>query len=301
MGAWRAPAGWGRRVTALGRRALHEHLEDHGPQLAAAISYHALFSLFPLAILLTAVLGLVLRDDGLRDDLIRSITGELPLDAEGRRRIADLVEGVAQRQHALGLLGLAGLLWAGSGVMGALRLAMSLAWDAEPRPFVRGKLFDLAMMLVAGVLALASLGATIALRIAPSLGSHVDAAAGVLAPMVLSAVTFTLMYRFLPAAAIRLRDVWPGVLVATAGFEGLKWALAAYLSAFGRYDVVYGSLGAVVALMLFIYLSATIAIFGAEVASEWMRRRGATARPAGRARSGCPPGPPEGSGVPRDR
>jgi uncharacterized BrkB/YihY/UPF0761 family membrane protein len=179
-------------------RSAREHMEDHGPQLAAAISYYVLFSLFPLAILTVAVLGLVVRDSGLRDEFIGSIVDRLPLTESGQRDVQDLVTSVAGGQSGLGLLGVLGLLWTASGVMGTVRVALSVAWDTAPRPLLRGKLFDLAMVLCAGLLGLLSLGLTIAACVAtgiPGSGPLLE----VLAPIGLTALVFMLLYRFVPA------------------------------------------------------------------------------------------------------
>ena len=67
------------------------------------------------------------------------------------------------------------------------------------------------------------------------------------------------------------RHVWPGALVAAVGFEFVKNAFAIYLATFGNYDAVYGSLGAVTAFLFFVFLSANIMLFGAELAAEWPR------------------------------
>ncbi len=267
---------------ALAIRAVKGHLDDHGPQFAAAISYYVLFSLFPLAILLVAVAGLVLRDDSVRDALVDTIVANVPLSEDGAGDVEAILENVASGASGVGVLGLIGLAWSASGLMGTIRVALSVVWGAEPRPFVRGKLIDFAMLVAAGVLVLLSLGLTVAARVVADVSEPVadalarigwgpntiEVALGFLAPFLLSLVTFGLAYRLIPSATTTLRSIWPGILVAAVGFEGAKHLFALYLENFGRYEAVYGSIGAIVALQTWLYLSAYVFVFGAELNSE---------------------------------
>lgn len=250
--------------------------------MAAAISFHVLFSLFPLAILLVAVLGLVLRDESLRQQVVDFLLRRVPLSPRGRSDLERLITGVTGGSSALGLLGLLGLAWSASGMMAALRAALNAAWGLEGgRSFVRGKLLDLGLMAALGLLFLLSLGLTVAVRvgreIAGSLGSFGSGAAlvvfalGLLLPLCLSFLSFLFVYTIVPAARPRAREVWPAALLAAVGLELLTNGFAFYLAYFGSYNAVYGSLGAVVAFLFFVFLAANLLIFGAELASE--RRR----------------------------
>ena len=79
------------------------------------------------------------------------------------------------------------------------------------------------------------------------------------------------VYKLIPDVRTRFRHVWTGALLAALLFELIKNGFALYLRYFGNYDAVYGSLGAVIAFLFFIYLSSIILLLGAEVASEWPR------------------------------
>ena len=89
--------------------------------------------------------------------------------------------------------------------------------------------------------------------------------------------TFGFLYRFVPAVPTRMGGIWPGALAAAAGFEALQHGFSVYLAFFGHCNKVYGSLGAVIAVMFFVYLASIVFLFGAEIASEYPRLRdGAT-------------------------
>ena len=79
------------------------------------------------------------------------------------------------------------------------------------------------------------------------------------------------LFKFVPSVKTRFRSIWPGALLAAVLFEGVKNGFAIYLRYAGNYDVVYGSIGTVVAFLFFVYVSANIMLLGAEMAAEWPR------------------------------
>jgi uncharacterized BrkB/YihY/UPF0761 family membrane protein len=80
---------------------------------------------------------------------------------------------------------------------------------------------------------------------------------------------FTVLYTTLPVNRPRIRDVWPAIVFATIGFELVKWGFSVYLDNFSNYSAIYGSIGAVVAFMVFIYIAAIVFLFGTEMAALW--------------------------------
>ncbi|HJP41520.1 MAG TPA: YihY/virulence factor BrkB family protein [Dehalococcoidia bacterium] len=271
----------------LVRQTIREFLGDQCPQLAASISYYILFSIFPLALLFITVAGLVLANDSVRADLVNSVLDALPLsEAEGREDVEGAIDSLTAAVSIVGVISVLGLVWSGSSVMGALRRALNQVWDTDyKRPFLRGKLLDIGMMATLGVLFGASLGVTIFLQIARrvseatsdilgpfSSGTSLGVEFAALAvPLLLSFVTFMMVYRVVPGVRTQFSSVWPGALLAAVLFEILKNGFAVYLRYFGNYDAVYGSLGTVIAFLFFVYLNANILLLGAEMAAEWPR------------------------------
>ncbi len=288
-----------RFLLTLSRRSVEEFFADSCTQMAAAISYYVLFSLFPLLIFLVGVLGLFLQDSQLQRDIIDAVLDFIPLsEDEGRGEVTEAVEGVAGvGSGALGLFGLVGMAWSGSNMFGIIRRSINTAYDLEyQRPLVQQKLLDLAMVAGMGAFFLVSIGATGFLRVVrqrsediPYLGDAAEQAGfawdvtSFLIPLALSFLAFTFLYWVVPATKVRVRDVWLGALVAAFLFEVTKVGFSIYLENFSNYDLVYGSLGAVAAFLFWVYLAANILLLGAEVASEYPRvLRGdyAEARPA---------------------
>jgi membrane protein len=274
-----------RLVPQVAKNAVAEFSDDHCAQYASSIAYHVLFSIFPLAIVLAAVFGLVVQATGTRADVVDSIAGYVPLSSSGDQTFRNLLEGATGGLSALGLLGLVGVFYAASGMMGSIRLALNQAWDVDDyRPFLKGKLVDVSLVLAAAGLGLLSVGLTVAVRVVGDAagsvpgGSWVRFVLAVLVPFVTSTAVVLFLYRVVPAASVRLADALPGAVSTSVVFVLLENLFALYVQHFTNYNAVYGSLGAIIAFMFFVYLCSLAFLLGAEVASEWPRVRAQLAR-----------------------
>ncbi len=268
-GAFGRLAAVGVRLVRALARAVSAFGRHRGSQFAAAIAYHVLFSLFPLSIVLVSILGLVLQDDEARREVTDWLLDRLPLSDAAGIDLERAVAGIASPLSLAGLAALAGLIWSASGMMGAIRSALDAVWHEGPRrPAGRAKLFDLTLVAVVGVLVLASIGLTVLLRVVTDV-----AVAGELSrlvvPLALTFATFALCYRYIPSASPGFRAVWVGALVGAVGFEAAKTAFSIYLANVSRFNLIYGSIGAVLAFLFFVYLSAFTFLLGAEVAAAW--------------------------------
>ncbi|MCA9823211.1 MAG: YihY/virulence factor BrkB family protein, partial [Dehalococcoidia bacterium] len=156
-------------------KTVQEFLNDNCTQMAAAISYYVLFSLVPIIVLALGITGLVLRDTNLQQDVVDFLQEYLPLNSQADEVLATQVERAAGFGGALGLFGLAGMLWAGSGMFAVIRRSLDRAFDLEGRrPFIRQKLVDFTMMAVLGTLFLASITATGTLRAVRAYANDLD-------------------------------------------------------------------------------------------------------------------------------
>ena len=265
----------------MAARAAEEFFDDDCTQRAAAISYYSLLSLFPLAILLAATFGLVVDDADARGRVITFVLDNVPLQRDaGATELSNLLRSVTADGRGFGLAAIVGLLLSASAVMGAVRQALNAAWDVEDaRPPLQGKLIDLLLVLAAGLTIMVSLGLTFSVRLVASVGDHFGNTGalareavllgGQLVPALLLFVLFLLLYGLVPAAATGVRDAWPGALVAMLGVEAAKAGFTIYLQTVAHYGAIYASLGSVVALLVFVFITSNIFLFGAEVAAEW--------------------------------
>ena len=276
----------------LAVQSVKEFRDDDCMQLAAAVSYYVLFALFPLLIFLTGIMGIVLRDSQLEQDVIEAIADFIQT-GEGSDREDDITNAVkdvsGSASGLLGIIGLVGAAWAGSNMFGVIRRAINHAYDLDShRPFVQQKLLDLALVVGVGFFFLTSIAATAFLRtvreFSADLGPLGDVAedagfvwdaGSLLIPLTLSFVAFVALYWIVPNKTLAPHDVWPGALVAAVMFEAGKFGFSIYLETLGQSNAVFGALGGVAIFLFWVYISANILLFGAEVASEYPRvRRG---------------------------
>ena len=259
-------------------RTWHKFGEDHCALLAAAISYYVLFSFIPLVTFLIAIFGFVMRDPQLQQNAVERVLQLMPLQAgSGDNLVLDSIRNVSRQSGTLTVIGLIGLIWASSGIFGAIRDALNIAWGAKgKRGFLMDKLLDLGAVLGLGLLFGISLAGTVVLHSLQTLSAQQSGmlqsgltVVGLLLPAVVSFVAFLLLYRYVPNVRHGVGDVWPGAVLAAILFEIVKHGFAFYVAHFNRYQALYGALGAVMLFMLWTHLSSIILLIGAEFASAF--------------------------------
>lgn len=270
------------RAVLTAKRAVLEFAEDRGHRDAAQISFFAALSAVPLAILLVGAFGLVFDESDVRRRVIETGFDAVPVtQSADRARLESAVTDALDRAGHVSVITVLLLVVSASGVMGALRHSINVAWDIERRPpLLRRKALDLALVLGGTVLLVVSLSLSIlhgaANRVDDEagggavVGQVLDALAGVL-PFAAVTAILLFLYRVLPVDRPRVREIWPGAVVAAVGLFVVKNGLELYLEHLADFGAVYGSLGAVMALLLFAFASANVVVFGAEYASEWAR------------------------------
>lgn len=269
-----------RRAVEVAIRAVKGFIGDRSNIAAAGITYFALLSIFPLMLLALGVFGFFVTDPEDQRELVDRLINELPLDEQsGRDDLDDMINSIASARGTLGIFGLIGLLYSGSALFTAIRTALNGVFRAEKtRPFVLGKLVDIGLVAIFGILVTLSIGASFAISLASRFSEDLvgeDAATLVsrllmvayfLLPPLISLAFFTLLYAIVPARNVTLKEALPGALAAMILFEALKVGFTQYVSAFGNYDATYGALGFVIILLFFIYLSSQVMLLGAHVA-----------------------------------
>jgi membrane protein len=260
-------------------RACVESVDDRIHRDGAQIAFFALLSFVPLALLLTAAFGLVFDDDGVRSRIVHTVFENVPLAQAGdRSRLEHTVGDALVGAGRIGFVSVVVVFVAASGVMGALRHAINQAWDIHARPpLLRRKALDLALVLGATVVLALSLAVTGTRRAADSfddesgaLGRLLDLAGDGL-PYVFTAAVVLFLYCVLPMQRQRPAAVWPGVLVCVLLLGLVRGGLSLYFSELANLGALYGSLGALMALLLFVWAASMVLLFGAEFASEWTR------------------------------
>lgn len=256
-------------------RACLEFVDDRGHRDAAQIAFFAVLSFVPLAMLLVGSFGLFFEDEEIRERVVQAVFDNVPLSQDAdRERLERTVDDALDNTGRLGPISVVLLIVAGSGVMGALRHAVNQAWDIEKRPSIlKRKALDLALMLGAALVLIFSVSLSATRRAADWLGDAGWALdlVGDLLPFVFTAAVVLFLYRVLPWPRPKVREIWPGAVVAALLISLTRGALELYFEYLADFGALYGSLGALMALLIFVYAVSLILVFGAEYASEWSR------------------------------
>jgi membrane protein len=270
----------------LVKLAARKWLADRAPRLGAAVAFYSMLSLAPLLVITVAVVGLAFGEGTARAQVLeqaRALVGPQGADA-----VAAMLEHARRPGAGLlaSVLSFATLLFGASGVFGELKDALNTIWGVEPPPgggigrFLRDRALAFAMVLLIGFLLRAALVVTTVLaRVAPSLAGSVPGLAWALrgANFLISlgvyTLLFALIFRVLPDAQIAWRDVWVGAVLTAALFAVGTHAIGLYLSEAGV-GSPYGAAGSLAVLLVWVYYSAQVLFFGAEVTQVYANRSG---------------------------
>jgi membrane protein len=267
----------GLSLAQLARRVWNEIWEDEVLDRAAALSYYFMFAVFPTLLFLTSLVGM-LTVSHVMDQLLDYLDKVLPGDAASLigRTLAEISRGA---RGGLVSIGAIAALWAASTGMGSIITALNVAYDArDVRPWWKQRLLAVFLTVVFSVLTLAGLlllifGQWIGQLVADWLGyGPAFTRTWTIARWPLAALGawtgITLVYYVAPAVRQRWSWVTPGSAFAVAGWLVVSAGLRLYVAYFGNYNKTYGSIGGVILLLLWFYLSGVMLLLGAEVNAE---------------------------------
>jgi membrane protein len=249
--------------------------------LAASIAYAALLSIFPMLILVIALLSVFVAPAAAQDAVVSALAPYLPTAAVALVR--DTLRAVVEARGSASLVALLVLLWGATSAAGSLRHALNMVLKVRrPRSFWRRKIVEMALIILGGGFLSLSLFASTALTLIATLrpleaagellgGSGLATVGAALGPWVLSAAAFLIVYRFLPNEQVRWRSLLAGTAAAVVMFEVTKGVFFWYLRTLSGYSLVYGPLAGVVVFLVWVYLAALTLLVGGEVIAEMER------------------------------
>lgn len=277
------------RLRVLGsllKDTVKEWQEDKVPMLAAALAYYTMFSIAPLLIIVIAIAGLAFGEEAVRgqlDDQIRGLVG-----TDGAQAIQGMIANAYQPKSGLiaTLISIVTLLLGASGVFAQLQDALNTIWEV-PSPqkggvktMVKQRAQSFAMIVVIGFLLLVSLVVSAVLATVGHFFGDLLPGWALIWQVVNFIVSFTvitvlfgLIYRVLPDEHVPWSDVWHGAIVTALLFTVGKWLIGLYL---GNSSVgsAYGAAGSLVVVLVWVYYSAQILLFGAEFTQVYSKTHG---------------------------
>ena len=261
---------WIRKVWVTLRLAIKRFSHIDGAQSAAAFAFYAFFSLFPLIVLMVTVASTFIDRDRAGSEVIAYVESYIPISGEMQSYIFDTIAGVIHSSGPAGVIALLILVWTSMQFFNTLIQAADRAWGADVHNWWRlpfKSLFFLAIMVGAVLLGIAM---PVLVKMAKDwlspqndFRSWVYALGGYVIPLVVVFLSLTLFYGLAPRRRIRFSQVWVAALSATALLHGAENLFVIYLKSFATLNAIYGAFGGIMALVLWIYLSGCIFIFGA--------------------------------------
>jgi membrane protein len=282
------------------KQAFREWNEDEAPRLAAALAYYTVFSLAPVLVIVVAVAGLAFGTAEVQTALVAQVRGMLG-DAGGELVLGMLEEAAKPKESIVAIvLAFVTLLFGASGLFAQLQHALNTVWDVEPKTgpglvgLIKERFLSFTMVLGVGFLLLVSLVLAAALQALQDF-AHGRAAAvapvfqvlGFVLDLGLTTLLFAMLYKFLPDVKLEWRDVWAGALATAVLFTIGKFALGAYIGR-GAVGSAYGAAGSLAIVLIWVYYSAQILLFGAELTQVYARQRGSWVEPKENAESHRP-------------
>ncbi|RYD24313.1 MAG: YihY/virulence factor BrkB family protein [Verrucomicrobiaceae bacterium] len=277
------------------RRSFADWMEDKALRLSAALAYYSIFSIAPLLVIAIGIAGLVFD----REAVSGQLYGELRnyVGAQSAEALQSMVQSASKPAQSTlaAIIGFVTLLFGASGVFGQLKDALNTIWEVEPKPgtgfmsFLREKILNFGMVLVIGFLLLVSL--TLSAAIA-GLNHHLDemlnlpafvwATIAFVISLGIVATLFAMIFKVMPDVKVGWRDVWIGAVITAVLFEIGKTGLSWYLGREGTASA-YGAAGSVILLLLWVYYTSCILLFGAEFTQVYAQASGRVIAPADKA------------------
>jgi len=268
------------KIMYYGKSLLGELKEDRATGLAAQQAYYYMLALFPMLILLIAIVPYLNIDPQKAIDVVNKL-----LPSESAQLLRDnVVKLVSERNGGLLTFGIIGTIWSASNGMNAFMKAMNIAFDVEEtRSFIKARLISI--MLTIGLI----LAFVVALLL-PVFGKvlldtvqsiiHIPEQFEIIFRIVRWIVAFVVMvaviaglYRIAPNKHYPFKHVIPGAIFATVVWQLISLGFSFYVSNFGNYSATYGSLGGVIVLMLWLFLTGLALVLGGEINAIYHREK----------------------------
>ena len=261
--------------------SLHQFHENDLFTSSAAMSYFGLMALFPALLLMLAMSNRITAATELLSHAVEVYPGSGRFLRETIRSMSSVSTGVIITCFIL-------TLWAGSWVFAVIERALNRIWETTSRAFWQGRALTIGMIGIVGVLLAFSVLLTsmvlrlreMAARLSPrqvaqyplllSAGSAFWQVVFAIVSFLITVTLFVIVYRFMPKAEVTLRDTLPGAIIGGLLWEAAKYVFAWALTYF-HYDQIYGSVGAVVAVLTWSYVSSLILLFGAQLTAVFHR------------------------------
>ncbi|MCG7312591.1 YihY/virulence factor BrkB family protein [Priestia flexa] len=258
-------------IVGFVKKLITEIKEDNATGLAAEQAYYYMLSLFPMLILLLSIIPYLSLD---ANDAIKVLETAMPAETADIFK-ENVVQFINNPNGGLLTIGILGTIWSASNGMNAFMRAMNEAYNVkETRSFIKvrglsilltiGLILTLVIALILPVFGGVILKALVSWGLPTSFGTFLSVLRWIVAITIMIAV-LSMLYRLAPNKKFPFAHVWPGAVAATLLWQLTSLGFSFYVSNFGNYSATYGSLGGVIVLMLWLFLTGLILVIGGEI------------------------------------
>jgi YihY family inner membrane protein len=270
-------SGWPSRLGQEARRvwvvlclAVKKFLRIDGAHWAGAFAFNAFCSLFPLMVLLVTTASFFVDRDRTGKEIIAYMESYVPISGEMQRHIFDTIAGVIKARQQAGAVAFLILVWTARQCFTTLICATNRAWGTTVHNWWRLPLKSLLLLGITAGAVLLGMAVPVLMRIAKGwlfpvhdLRSWVYGLGSFFIPLLVAFFSLSLFYRLAPRRPTRFAEVWAAALCATVLLRVGESLFVIYLKDFATLNPVYGAFGGIMALLLWVYLSGCVFIFGA--------------------------------------
>ncbi|MCM3067041.1 YihY/virulence factor BrkB family protein [Priestia flexa] len=258
-------------IVGFVKKLITEIKEDNATGLAAEQAYYYMLSLFPMLILLLSIIPYLSLD---ANDAIKVLESAMPAETADIFK-ENVVQFINNPNGGLLTIGILGTIWSASNGMNAFMRGMNEAYNVkETRSFIKvrglsilltiGLILTLVIALILPVFGGVILKALVSWGLPTSFGTFLSVLRWIVAITIMIAV-LSMLYRLAPNKKFPFAHVWPGAVAATLLWQLTSLGFSFYVSNFGNYSATYGSLGGVIVLMLWLFLTGLILVIGGEI------------------------------------
>ena len=275
-------------VWASLKKAFGGFSEDKITKLSASLAYYTIFSMGPLLIVIIYLCSVFLGREAVEGSIYSHIRGFIGSDAAAQ--IQDIIKNasISGKGGIAAVIGVVTLLIGATTVFGEIQDSMNGIWGVKAKPkagwlkLVKDRLLSFGLIATLGFLLLVSLGVT---AVVEGLGNRLMAAfpdvtvvifylINLILTLAITTFLFAVVFKVLPDAKIKWKDIWPGAIATSILFMLGKFAISFYISK-SNVGSTYGAAGSLVILLLWVYYSSIILYFGAEFTKAYAIKRGA--------------------------
>lgn len=279
---WGGAALWSHRIWKIVVGTVNKYVETDGELRAASFGYYAFFALFPLLLLFVYLGTMIMGDEeAVVTQVLGFVNTYIPVNPNEQNVVAETLYGALRSRGQAGVVALLALAWSSLRFFQALVHGVNRAWGTHEYSWWRLPLANLAMVAILGGTLLLGVVAPVVMKaIYAYWESHRVAGYEVVEysykfvqlifPWLVLFYGLLMFYKYAPRRRTYMREVWGGALLSTVFLQILQKVFVVYVANFAKFNALYGTLGSVVAVLMWIYLSGSVIIFGGcWCAAQW--------------------------------